>query len=145
MESFVLPIQLRWADMDANRHLRHSAYYDFGALARTTLFNKLGITIHLLEELHMGPILFREEAIFRREIRFEDQIAIDTLLAEATRDYSRWTVRHRITKTNNELAATLTLDGAWIDLIKRKLAVPPESIHTVYDQFPRAEDFKWRE
>jgi acyl-CoA thioesterase FadM len=34
MDTFLLPIQLRWADIDANFHVRHSVYYDWGAMCR---------------------------------------------------------------------------------------------------------------
>jgi len=130
--------------MDANRHLRHSAYYDFGAMARIAVFSTHGITGELLEELKLGPILFREEAVFRREIRYEHKVAIDTLILQATEDYSRWTIRHRLFRDENELAATLTVDGAWIDLDKRKLAIPPPAVQAIYEKFPRAEEFQWQ-
>ena len=74
---FKQTVQIRWADIDANRHLRHSVYYDYGASMRMAALTSQGLTMQKLEELMMGPILFREEAIFRREIRFEDEISID--------------------------------------------------------------------
>jgi len=74
MEKFLLPIQVRWSDIDQNRHLRHSAYYDYGATVRIACFSQHGLTNMKFEELHIGPILFREEAVFKREIKFEDRI-----------------------------------------------------------------------
>jgi len=34
MSDFTMPVQIRWADIDQNRHLRHSVYYDYGAMMR---------------------------------------------------------------------------------------------------------------
>ena len=34
MEEFSLDIQLRWSDLDPNDHIRHSVYYDWGAMCR---------------------------------------------------------------------------------------------------------------
>jgi len=143
MEKFVLPIQIRWSDLDQNRHLRHSAYYDYGATVRTTLFSQTGLTNAKLEELHIGPILFREEAVFRREIKFEDQITMDLQIVRALPDFSRWSLRHHLHKADGTLAATLHMDGAWIDLQKRKLSVPDPFIQALFVDFPRAEDFEW--
>ncbi|MBS1952058.1 MAG: hypothetical protein OJF59_000999 [Cytophagales bacterium] len=143
MHSFSLPIQIRWSDIDQNRHLRHSAYYDYGALARITLFTQHGLTSSKLEEFQIGPILFREEAVFKREIKFEDKIAIDTVLLKSLPDFSRWSIRHHLTKEDGTLAAIISMDGAWIDLTKRKLAIPNATIQKIFAGFPKAEEFEW--
>ena len=142
MEKFLLPIQVRWSDIDQNRHLRHSAYYDYGAMARIECFSQQGLTNFKLEELHIGPILFREEAIFKREIKFEDKITIDMVVTKATADYSRWSFQHHIYKEGGTLAATLNLDGAWLDIVQRKLATPPEFIQSIFQNFPKSADFQ---
>lgn len=142
MEKFLLPIQVRWSDIDQNRHLRHSAYYDYGAMARIECFSSQGLTNFKLEELHIGPILFREEAIFKREIKFEDKITIDMVVTKATADYSRWSFQHHIYKEDGTVAAILNLDGAWLDIIQRKLASPPEFIQSIFQNFPKSNDFQ---
>lgn len=142
MEKFSLPIQVRWSDIDQNRHLRHSAYYDYGATVRIDCFSKHGLTNLKFEELRIGPILFREEAIFKREIKFEDKITVDLMVTKATSDFSRWSVRHHFYKEDGTLSAIINLDGAWIDVLKRKLAVPDEFIQKVFDDFPKSQDFE---
>lgn len=136
-------MQIRWADIDANRHLRHSVYYDYGASLRMSILSELGLTTRKLEEIMVGPILFREEAIFRREIVFEDVITLNVELIKATPDYARWSLRHNFTKADGTLAATVTVDGAWIDMVKRKLTVPNLLIHDVFEKFPKAADFQF--
>ena len=141
MQSFSLPIQIRWADIDQNRHLRHSVYYDYGATVRIACFSLQGLTTAKLEELGIGPIAFREEAVFRRELKFEDQITINLEVVKATKDFGRWTIRHQILKADGTLAATITLDGAWIDLHKRKLAIPDDFAQKIFNDFPKAKEF----
>jgi acyl-CoA thioester hydrolase len=142
MQKYSQTIQIRWADIDANRHLRHSVYYDYGASMRMNVLSSGGLTTKKLEEFMLGPILFREEAIFRREILLEDQIALNVELVKATEDYGRWSLRHHFTKGDGTLAAILNIDGAWIDLNKRKLAVPNEFIRNIFKNFPKSEDFQ---
>ena len=135
-------IQIRWADIDANRHLRHSAYYDYGAALRIMFLSENGLTTQKLEELQIGPILFREEAIFKREIRLEDMITVDVALVKATPNYSRWSLRHNFSKSDGSLAAIINMDAAWIDLIKRKLTVPDEFVQQLFNNCPRTPDFQ---
>jgi len=142
MEKYSLPIQIRWADIDQNRHLRHSVYYDYGAMVRIAFLSSNGLTAEKLEELKIGPIIFREEALFKREINLEDKIEIDVELTKASPDFSRWTIRHTITKKDGTIAAILNLDGAWIDIEKRKLAAAPELIQKIFRDFPKSRDFQ---
>jgi acyl-CoA thioester hydrolase len=142
MSKFTLPIQVRWADIDANRHLRHSVYYDYGASARMAILSEGGLTTKKLEEFMMGPILFREEAIFKREVLFEDKISLDVELVKTTADYGRWSLRHNFIKADGTLAAILNVDGAWIDLQKRKLATPNDFIRNIFENFPKSKDFE---
>lgn len=136
-------LQIRWADIDANRHLRHSVYYDYGAAMRMQVLTERGLSVKKLEEFMMGPVLFREEAIFRREIMFEDQLSLTIELVKATEDFGRWSLRHHFLKGDDTLAAILNIDGAWIDLNKRRLAPANDFIKEVFEKFPKSADFEW--
>jgi acyl-CoA thioester hydrolase len=143
MTNYSIPVQIRWADIDQNRHLRHSVYYDYGAMMRMNVLYSNGLTTQKLEELKVGPILFREEAIFKREIKLEDHITISVELLKSTEDYARWSLRHHFIKEDNTLAAILTIDGAWMDLEKRKLTVPDNFVREVFAKFPKSPEFEW--
>lgn len=142
METFSRTIQIRWSDMDANRHLRHSAYYDYAAAMRIMVLSDSGLTLKKLEEFKIGPILFREEAIFKREIRLDDRIAVDVVLVKSTADFSRWSLRHQFIKEDGSLAAIVNIDGAWLDLIKRKLVVPNELVQGIFASFPKSSEYE---
>jgi len=109
---------------------------------RITCFSEHGLTNLKFEELRIGPILFREEAIFKREIKFEDKITVDLVVTKATSDFSRWSVRHHFFKDDGTLSAIINLDGAWIDVLARKLAIPDDFIQRVFEDFPKAKDFE---
>jgi acyl-CoA thioester hydrolase len=145
MQEFSKTIQIRWADIDANRHLRHSVYYDYGATMRMMFLSERGLTTAKLEEFQIGPILFREEAIFKREVKLEDNIVINVSVVKATKDFGRWSLRHNFVKEDGTIAALLNVDGAWIDMEKRKLATPNEFIQKIFESFPKASEFEWLE
>lgn len=143
MSEYVKPIDIRWSDLDPNFHLRHSVYYDFGAFIRISFLEEQGLTAAFMNEHHFGPILFREECIFRKEIRLGDKVSINLQLLKARADQSRWSIRHQIFKQDNVLAAVITVDGAWIDVLQRKLTTPPEKVWHVFNDMPRADTFEW--
>ncbi|GEO08632.1 acyl-CoA thioesterase [Segetibacter aerophilus] len=140
--SYSKPVEIRWSDLDPNFHVKHSAYYDFGAYVRMSLLTEVGLSTEVLMQHQLGPILFREECLFKREIQFQDKVSINVVLKQCTATYSRWTMQHEIIKNGDTVAAIVTVDGAWMDIVKRKLTVPPDFIISVMDKIPRAEDFR---
>ena len=143
MNEFVKSIEVRWADLDPNFHVRHSVYYDWGAFCRIAFFEQHNLTPGMMQHLQIGPILFREECIFRREIRLGDSVTIDLQVLKAKRDYSRWTIQHTVRKNGDTISAIITVDGAWLDTGKRKLATPPIDVNETLSQMPTSENFQW--
>jgi acyl-CoA thioester hydrolase len=141
--AFSRPVALRWADFDANFHLRHSAYYDFGATMRLEFLNAQGLTYELMATEHFGPILFREEAIFKREVRLGDTLSMNVLVTKLRRDGARFSFRHELTRGDGTLCAVINVDGAWIDTQARKLTVPPAVVLSMFEAAPKSEDFAW--
>ena len=72
----------------------------------------------------------------------EDEIEIDVQLVKTTPDFARWSLRHNFTKNDGTLAAILNMDGAWMDIEKRRLTIPNEFVQKIFDDFPKAADFQ---
>lgn len=140
MNAITVKSEIRWADIDANFHVLHSKYYDFCADARMKALTTAGISMQLIQQFGVGPVLLREEAVFKRELKFGDAIEIRIYLQKASDDFSRWSFVNEIWKNNDTLAAIVTVDGAWIDVNKRKLVTPPEQFQNVFKEFPRLQN-----
>lgn len=145
MDVYHKTIEIRWSDLDPNYHVRHSAYYDYGAFSRISFLNEHGVTPELMLSYHIGPVLFREECLFKREIKFGDALLVGLQLSRATADMSRWTMVHELIRNGHELAATVTVDGAWLDTTSRKLAHPPEVFRSALANIPKAPLFSYSE
>jgi acyl-CoA thioester hydrolase len=118
-------------------------YYDWAALSRIEFLSKFDLNAGTMQRLHIGPILFREECVFKKEIRQGDKITIDLILLKSRRDYSRWSIQHVIRKNEEIISAIITVDGAWINTLERKLAVPPSEVEKAFIEMPHAENFQW--
>jgi acyl-CoA thioester hydrolase len=142
MTIFTKQISIRWSDLDPNFHMRHSAYYDFGAQHRVEILAEQGLTLKVMQEQFFGPILFKEECVFRKEIKLGNTITISTKIGKMRADASRWTIVHELHNENDELCAVISVDGAWMDTKLRKLANPvPSIIVDVMNAFPKTDDF----
>jgi len=142
MSVFTKQISIRWSDLDPNFHMRHSAYYDFGAQHRIEILSQQGLTVGVMAAEHFGPIAFREECIFRKEIHLDDAIFISTKIGKMRPDASRWTIVHDLHDAAGTLYAKISIDGAWMDTKLRKLAVPtPPMALKVMNAIPKTDDF----
>ena len=141
MATYNVKAEIRWSDIDANFHVLHSRYYEYCANARLNILAQNGMTMQVIQDEHIGPILFREEAVFKKELKFGDEIEIRITLLKANQDFSRWSFTNEIWKNGDTLAAIVTVDGAWMDTQKRKLALPPQSFKKAFAAMPKAENY----
>lgn len=92
-------------------------------------------------EKNIGPIVFREECLFKKEIKFGDEISITLRMDKLSPDYRKWTLINELFINGDTLAAVVTVDGAWMDTKLRKVTVPPEEFKRGFDAIPKTENF----
>ncbi|MFN5136464.1 MAG: acyl-CoA thioesterase [Chitinophagaceae bacterium] len=145
MNTYLKTFELRWSDVDANMHVMHSRYYELGAHCRMSFLYEHGITPELFKNELFGPILFREECTFRRELVAGEIVTVNFALTKARKDGSRFSVYHEIKKADGTIAAVMHADLAWIDLMKRKLTMPPVIVIAMLEDSPKSLAFVWEE
>ncbi len=59
MSAYIKPLEIRWSDLDPNFHLRHSVYYDFGAYARISFFERAWFNPIIYAETSIWPYYFQ--------------------------------------------------------------------------------------
>lgn len=101
----------------------------------------MGLDMKTFQKLHIGPILFREETTYLREVGVNETITVTTELVKSRKDGSRWTIRHEIFKEDGVKAAIIVVDGAWIDVLKRKLATLPNELADHFTHMKKSPDF----
>ncbi len=126
-----------WAQIDGNMHMRHSAYADFATQARIFELEQLGITSDTFVKEKLGPILFREETVYLKEVKLNDTVTVKITLLACRPDASRWTIKHELFRGDGVKCAEVTIDGAWMGLETRKLMVPPSQFAERFLALPR--------
>ncbi|CAM1334059.1 acyl-CoA thioesterase [Tenacibaculum aestuariivivum] len=140
--SFSVQFKTRWADFDANIHMRHTAYNDYAAEVRLRFFKEHNITIQDFTTEKTGPILFEENTKFLREVHMGTDISVNLKIIGLSNKGERWKIQHEIFNENKQLSAIITVYGAWLDLTKRKLTVPPSKFQTIFNKVEKTADFK---
>jgi acyl-CoA thioester hydrolase len=133
--------KVMWSHLDANMHMRHSAYADFAAQARIEALEELGLDLKTFQRLHIGPILFREETTYLREVGINEELTVTSVLIKGRKDGSRWSIRHELFKADGVKAAVIVVEGAWLDTQKRRLATLPEELVEHFTRMPRSADY----
>ena len=142
MAKFSKIIEVRWSDVDMNHHVRHSAYADFCTHARIEWLAENGFTPEKFAELVFGPVIFKEETEYFKEVKLGERLTIEVEIAGASADNSRFRFRQHIYKQDGRLAARHEVAGAWLDMRERKLIPPPAPLAATLAALDKSEDFE---
>ncbi|MBV8464595.1 MAG: acyl-CoA thioesterase [Burkholderiales bacterium] len=142
METFRHTVEVRWADCDANHHVRHSAYADFCTHARIEWLKAQGFGFEQFQAQAFGPVIFSEWTEYFKEVRMSERLTIEVRIAGLGDGCSRFRIHHDVYKEDGKLAAKHEVSGAWLDLKARKLTLPPENLAHIFAELARTEDFE---
>lgn len=130
-----------WGDIDFNGHMRNTAYLDLSGTVRMLYFRHRGFPMSEFERLRIGPVIYRDDLDYRRELRLLDPVTVTLELAGLDPDGARFAVRNRFLRADGEEAAVVTSRGGWLDLDTRRLTAPPEALRAALEALGRTRDF----
>jgi len=64
---YLKEFEIRWSDVDANRHLANAAYLNFMSHTRMAFLMELGFTHKTMETHGIGPVVFYEHMYYFKE------------------------------------------------------------------------------
>ncbi len=139
---YLKEFEIRWNDLDANRHLANSAYISFAAHTRMAFLTDCGFNHLLLGKYNIGPIVFYEHMYYFREVFAGKPIRVSLELTGLSKDGGFFEFRHNYYDFKGKNFAHCEIMGAWIDLGERKLIALPNELSGYFDSVPRPLDFK---
>lgn len=133
-------VKIRWADVDAYGHLRHSAYADWATFARSEWFESVGLDPQVFAQEGVAPITLEETTSFLKEVRLGDILTLSMLAAAETADGSRFV--HTVAFQRKSLpVARYRMTGAWFNLRERKIVPPTAAIAACVTGLLRSDNF----
>lgn len=134
--------EVGWAEVDANGHMRNTAYLDRCVDQRIGYFAAVGFGPAEFVRHRIGPVISRDDVEYYRELRLLDRCRVTMELGGLSPNGSRFRLRHELQRDDGKSAARVTTTGGWLDLDARKLRVPPQGIVTAMQELPRSTDFE---
>jgi len=128
MKNFSSEHQVRWDNLDANGHMRNSAYLDLSVQARFEFFAAGGFTPAEFDLHGVGPVVLAETLTYKKECFLMETLRIQVRITHIKEDGSRFSLVTDIYKPNGELAATVSVDAAVFHLATRRIGPAPESM-----------------
>ena len=141
-KEFSRAFAVKWADLDTNGHLRYSVYVDYAVDTQFRSLENYGYTPKRLMDLGFGPIILRMETRYSHEVTFDETVTDTFKMAGMSPDGARWLSRHDIIKPDGNTAATIKLEGVWLNVHTRQAIVPPPDLLEILNSLPRTENFE---
>ena len=142
MSGYTKRFEVRWADLDVNRHVRNTAYSEYATHVRVSFLQEQGFGFEEFGKRGFGPVILREEARYYRELGAGDSFEVDFRVAGLSPDGSRWLVEHQVHRADGKRAAVLRLEGLWLDLATRRPMPPPTELLEALREVQRTDDFE---
>lgn len=134
--------EIRWSDVDANRHLRNSAYIDYMSHTRLAFMMENGINQKHLAKYNLGPVAFYEHMYYFKEVFPGKPVSVSIQLKGLSEDGMYFMFLHNFYDMDGKNFASCEMMGGWIDLSARNLTGLPEEIYSKFDTFEKTDDFK---
>ncbi len=134
--------QIRFSDIDANRHVNYSAYVDAAGDMRYQFFSEHGFPPERFEQLGIGPVYTKITTRFLRELLLGETMTITFALAGLSPLGLSWNVHHDVFKSNGKKAASMDMEGTILDLAARKPVAPSPELLQVFQLIPRTDEFE---
>jgi acyl-CoA thioester hydrolase len=135
--NFLKEFIVGWGDLDANNHMRNTAYLDVAGTARFSFFAQQGFPISRFRELHFGPIVFKDEVEYFRELMLLESFSVSFLQDGMNPDGSIFRIVNEFVNSRGQRAALVKTHGAWFNLDQRKIQPPPPDLLAVMRSLPK--------
>jgi len=139
---FLKQFEIRWSDMDANRHLANSSYINFMSHTRMDFLHSNGMDLRTLAEIQISPVVFHEHIYYFREAFPGKPIKVSLEVQGMSNDGMFFEFLHNFYDSNGRNFAHCEMMGAWIHLETRALTGLPDAFLEKFHALEKAAGFK---
>lgn len=133
--------EIRWNDIDANRHLANSAYISFMSHTRMSFMTEVGFGLLEMAKHNIGPVVLYEHMYYFKEVFLGKPIRVSLELKGISEDGKFFQFYHNFFDHKGQNFARGDMMGAFIDLKARKLTGLSSELYQNLNKIDKAEDF----
>lgn len=139
---YIKEFDIRWSDLDANRHLANGAYINFMSHTRMGFLMENGFGQEELALHNIGPVAFYEHIYYFREVFAGKPVKVSLQLKGLSEDGMYFEFIHNFYDHKGRNFASCEMMGGWIDLKARKLVGLPSALYKNLNTLSHTEDFR---
>jgi len=139
---YVKEFDIRWSDLDANRHMANSAYINFMSHTRMGFLMENGFGQKALANHNIGPVVFYEHIYYFQEVLAGKPVKVSLQLKGLSEDGMYFEFIHNFYDQKGHNLASCEMMGGWIDLKARKLVKLPSELYENLNNLTHTEDFR---
>ena len=95
MSVYHYKFEVRWSDIDANKHLANSSYVQYCAQTRMAFMNTHKMGLKELSRWGIGPVILHERYSFFKEIYADQTVYVSLEIAGMSEDASIYQIVHK--------------------------------------------------
>lgn len=123
-DHFAVRVGVRSYEIDVNGHVNHANYHRYAEHARTEHMNAAGCSIDRFTENGLGIVLLETTCRFQRELRYGDEVEIDSRLSFG--EGRTFRMEHTLRRVSDDVAAAeITCTMGLLDAAARRLVADP--------------------
>ncbi len=139
---FTREFDIRWSDLDANRHLANTAYINFMSHTRMSFFMESGFGQKELASYNIGPVVFYEHIYYFKEVFAGKPVKVSLELKGLSEDGMYFEFIHNFYDAKGKNFASCEVMGGWIDLGERKLIGLPSQLYDKLQELTHTHDYR---
>ncbi len=139
---YIKEFDIRWSDLDANRHLANTAYVNYMGHTRMGFFMENGFGQKELAQYNIGPVVFYEHIYYFKEVFAGRPVKVSLELNGLSEDGMYFEFIHNFYDHKGRNFASCEMMGGWIDLKERKLTGLPEELYKIFNDLSHTSHFK---
>jgi len=133
---------IRWSDLDANRHLANASYLNFMSHTRMGFLMECGFNQASMAAHQLGPVVFYEHIYYFKEAFPGKPVRVSLELKGLSEDGMFFEFHHNFYDHKGKNFAHCEMMGAWIDIESRALSPLPEIFMKAFNAVEKASYFK---
>lgn len=139
---YIKEFEIRWSDIDANRHLANSAYINFMSHTRMGFLMDHGLGQREMLHYNIGPVVFYEHIYYFKEVFIGKPITVSLQLKGLSEYGMYFEFLHNFYDSHGKNFASCEIMGGWIDMKERKLTALPKELLERWGSLEKTSDFK---
>ncbi|TJY38144.1 acyl-CoA thioesterase [Pontimicrobium aquaticum] len=134
--------EIRWNDLDANKHLGNSTYVEYMSDTRMSFLTSHGLSLDVVNSYGLGPIVMYEHIYYFKEIGLDDKVKVSLEVSGMSEDGRFIQIEHNFFNEEGKNLANAEMLFSWMDLKTRRFGKIPIELLQKIKNFPRSNNFK---